>query len=371
MADPLVTYRELAAMARGEAAELARETIARLYMELAAVLVRLDAEALRNPGSLSAERAAALLRSLERYREALVERFTIELTAAASRAIGLGPAAQARALRAAEALAGVTTGASFDEVPRRAVEALMARRQLAGRYGLASYSDLFRTVSERMVENLGREVDRLLTSAVARGISTERATTELAAILAKNDPPLLRAIERLGARGGLSTRVGRLQDLPDPDTLAEARQLMAKARRVARTEIIESFRQGDRAASAESPVVRGLRWTLSSNHGAPCACEVYARLDLHGLGPGVFYPETAPAAPHPHCACYFAHVLRPPAEWDEPKATPQRPRRIDRASVEALMPDRTERYVRTVIEAARSGLSLAHQHGTETLKEAA
>src|SRR5690606_1824648 len=51
----------------------------------------------------------------------------------------------------------------------------------------------------------------------------------------------------------------------------------------------------------------------------------YARLDLYGLGEGVFPGGKLPVTPHPFCMCVPIPVLRPESEWGRPKPEASRP----------------------------------------------
>jgi len=77
------------------------------------------------------------------------------------------------------------------------------------------------------------------------------------------------------------------------------------AERIARTEIARSSFDGYFAKSYNDPDVAYTRWNLSSNHPYFDICDLHARADIFGLGPGVYPKEAFPRYPaHPHCRCY-------------------------------------------------------------------
>lgn len=383
MPDPLLTYQEIVARSRAEAARLTEATLDALRIEFVRMLARIERE--MEAGVISAERAEGLARALRAEIERLGGQMALVFNRYAVAAVRLGPRSHEEALDRVRSLAaeiaGVEVTASFEAVPRRAVEAIMARRQLASRYGVTSYSGFFRAVSERAVAGLGEQVDEMLTSAIARGVDNRRFSLELAEAMASGDPALRAKLREIAPRGSVLRSVRKAYEAGElSPELDEARKLMHKAQRVARTEIISAHRESDRAASAASPVVKALRFRLSGSHPLPDVCDLLATQDLHGLGPGLYHPDNAPSLPHPHCQCYWGYELRPPAEWNDPKPEATPPRPIDRSAVKRMLEERgggeqSDAYVRSQMKAAREVLSAAHaahrRHSTAPVSEAA
>src|SRR5690606_768780 len=73
---------------------------------------------------------------------------------------------------------------------------------------------------------------------------------------------------------------------------------------IARTEANAAFLAGEIERAKATPWVAGIKWHLSASHRRPCECEVLARQDLYGLGPGVYPPDRMPDIPHPSCHCF-------------------------------------------------------------------
>jgi hypothetical protein len=65
--------------------------------------------------------------------------------------------------------------------------------------------------------------------------------------------------------------------------------------RLARTEIMEAYREAAIENARNSPWIWGLRWELSNSHKDLCECD-----DYDGQ---VFAPDDVPMYPHPQCAC--------------------------------------------------------------------
>lgn len=367
MPDPLATYQEIVARSRAEAARLTEATLDALRVEYARMLVRIERELA--DGVISEVRALGLARALRAEIDRLGEQVADVIHRAAVASVQLGPGTHAEALRLAARAAGVQVTASFEAVPRRAIEAIIARRQFATRYGVDSYSGFFRAVSERAVAGLGRQVDEMLTSAVARGVSSRRLSLELAEAMAAGDPALAARLREIAPSGSVLRSVRRAYEAGElSPKLDEARKLMHKAQRVARTEVIDAYRTGNAAAASASPVVGAMVWTLSGSHSVPCECEALARLNLYGLGEGAFLPEHYPSAPHPHCACYARYKLRPPQEWSTPRPSVSTPTVPPAAEIQAQW-DSTPKWAARVRTNVERGTTVAYRTPHPTPQE--
>ena len=329
------SYRQFVAAARASTLQLTRRALAELateYARLMAVLVEEAERATPQRSDRLIQRSRAANQALARVRSRIL---ALETDAErAARIMGDGHS-QAVELAARDFSAGTRAGrgvavsASFESVPERAVEALLKRRQLAHSYGLASYSQLFRSVGDSATEGVLESIDRQLVQGVARGADSRTVAREIARELTDGKPGLRRAVERLSPslRRTGATLSGRGAAVAlESDELAAAKELLTRARRIARSEILGAQLEADRLAQHLSPVVRATRWRLSGNHPpSGCECEVFARTDLYGLGTGVFPTNALPSRPHPNCGCSLEAVTRGPSEWDAPKPVADRP----------------------------------------------
>lgn len=96
----------------------------------------------------------------------------------------------------------------------------------------------------------------------------------------------------------------------------------AKAKRLARTEIMNAAWEASQNSANRSPVVAGIQWNTSANHAQVMGwdvCDIFAEQDLFGLGPGIYPPNRIPPRPHPNDRCFMTEVLRPIEAWDTPK----------------------------------------------------
>lgn len=61
------------------------------------------------------------------------------------------------------------------------------------------------------------------------------------------------------------------------------------------------------------------KWRLASRHPVEDICNMYAKADLWGLGPGIFPKDKCPALPlHPHCLCNLRPVYAAETEGMTP-----------------------------------------------------
>jgi len=328
-----------------------------LYVEFAQMLVRIDREA--GTGIITAERAEALRRSILTEMARFGIRLEAQLIAGTNLAAEAAAAAHGEALQAAARAAGVTISHSFASVPRRALENMMMRRGLdiisdrgRGGVGRGGLSGTFETLVRRRIRNLQPDVDRILTSAVARGQSAGRLTKELALTMSRDDPALSLALERIGARGSRLNRLlheGKLDEITD---VPEIRRLLYDARRIAVSEPLHAFHESNIQGMVESPVVKLVKWSVSGRHGglhsSPDSCDAFADADIYGFGAGLYHPGQAPSLAHPHCACTLQAVVARPAEWGDPKPPMQPLKTISEDGMKSILgEDATEAYVKS------------------------
>jgi hypothetical protein len=76
------------------------------------------------------------------------------------------------------------------------------------------------------------------------------------------------------------------------------------ALRVFRTEMNRAYGEAYRAAGFGHPDVIGMRFVLSPNHPRPDICDMHAKANLYGLGPGVYPPGKSPWPAHPNTISY-------------------------------------------------------------------
>jgi len=221
-------------------------------------------------------------------------------------------------------ITGLSVTANFAQVPEATAEFMLQRRGIWG-------SKNYQTLIGRGLQQMGGEVDRFLNSAISRGVSAERASQELAGMIARNDPRMLGLINQGRLRKSAIRSALRNAEI-DLDTFKKARTTLSDARRIMVTEINTAFREADLLAGYQSPVVGYKRWRVSGRHfglpSSPDVCSLYYESDLFGQGQGVFPILNLPSTPHPNCGCFQQDIMRPPNEWQQPKPPAQEPPRI-------------------------------------------
>lgn len=286
-------------------------------------------------GAIGAARAA----QLERQVRAMLRSYRAGVVATTDGAISL--TMERIVTLHAEATTGIlgTSGAALDLAaiePR--VLAVMASVRRA---------ETFVSLLDYRLDLIMGEVDNLLRSAVARGVSSGRASVDMARLLASGNRRMETALRKLPRTFGGSLDKVRLgaKDFSrygiDRRDTRSLRTLLYDSRRIVRSETMNTMRETNAVALNDSPVVEAGRWQTSGNHPEEDECDELARADAFGLGPGFYPPDQWPFAPHPHCGCYQAGVkLRSPTEWSTPKPThvvdPSRLRGVEPKALAAI-----------------------------------
>lgn len=122
-----------------------------------------------------------------------------------------------------------------------------------------------------------------------------------------------RAVEA-GLAGGASALdiAKRVKSMINPSTPGG---VTFAARRLARTEINNTFHAQTILDNEDKPWNTGMRWRLSGSHAVPDECDEYGQQE-NGMGPGVFPVHQVPAKPHPQCFCYVTPETLTAAQFD-------------------------------------------------------
>ena len=83
----------------------------------------------------------------------------------------------------------------------------------------------------------------------------------------------------------------------------------ANAKRVMRTEINRAHGEAYMGGAFEHPDVIGTRFLLSPNHPKPDICDMHARVNRYGLGPGVYPKDKNPWPAHPNTLSFVEVVF--------------------------------------------------------------
>jgi hypothetical protein len=150
---------------------------------------------------------------------------------------------------------------------RDAIERAVGR--LAGRAVVSLSTRVYRNQ-----QLMAGQVDRLINSALARGLGPREMAAEARKFILPNVP------------GGVSY----------------------SALRLGRTEVNNSFHAATAAYYEDNPFVPGMKWNLSGSHPHSDICDEYAAENHDRMGSGVFRTDNVPPKPHPQCFCYVIPV---------------------------------------------------------------
>ena len=151
------------------------------------------------------------------------------------------------------------------------------------------------------------------TTAIARHASIPR--DEILKML----KPIRRQIEK-GTTAGMRAAYSQLVDaLEDQNEKALNKAIYAAtqertryfADRIARTEMARAYQDGFLLKWDNNDDCVAYQWKLSGRHPRYDICDLYAKANLYGMGPGIFPKDKVPRLPaHPHCMCFFKPVIR-------------------------------------------------------------
>lgn len=83
------------------------------------------------------------------------------------------------------------------------------------------------------------------------------------------------------------------------------------ADRIARTEMARAYQDGFLLRWDNNDDCVAYQWRLSGRHPRYDICDLYAKANLYGMGPGIFPKDKVPRLPaHPHCMCFLKPVIR-------------------------------------------------------------
>ena len=151
------------------------------------------------------------------------------------------------------------------------------------------------------------------TTAIARRASIPR--DEILKML----KPIRRQVAK-GTTAGMRAAYSQLVDaLEDQNEKALNKAIYAAtqertryfADRIARTEMARAYQDGFLLKWDNNDDCVAYQWKLSGRHPRYDICDLYAKANLYGMGPGIFPKDKVPRLPaHPHCMCFLKPVIR-------------------------------------------------------------
>lgn len=153
------------------------------------------------------------------------------------------------------------------------------------------------------LDNHAREVvSSEIQRAVVQGHSASQAARNLLA-RGLNIPPEL-------ARKMTAAQWDKIYREIDNGLFSGEGSAYSNARRVMRTEINRAHGQAYQAAAFDHPDVIGTRFLLSPRHPRTDICDMHARVNRYGLGPGVYPEGKNPWPAHPNTLSFTEVVFR-------------------------------------------------------------
>ncbi len=153
----------------------------------------------------------------------------------------------------------------------------------------------------RLDHNARTKVGAAVQQAVVKGYSASQAVQEF---LARGEaiPPEIAAKTQAAAADTVAEAAGAAL-LKDPEGA------YAHAMRVFRTEINRAHGNAYRAGAEQTPGAIGTQFNLSPRHPRRDICDMYAKANLYGLGPGVYPHGKSPWPAHPNTLSFETIVF--------------------------------------------------------------
>lgn len=296
-ADQLTRTGIKAAIRRGEQA--AQAQMHRMDAEVQAELVALYAQARASieqrindagleSGVVRLAMLQGLLRDVDRILDTLAQSQDDLLATHLHRAAEIGEAAVLGSPQVA-----VAAQASPGTVVSDAVRTV---RTFIAEDGL-QLSDRIWRVNQGARERIGRAI----TSAVVQGQSAVEAAQQF---LARGEPVPADVQTKMNA-----AQAQRLARTAGRALAVDEGNAMAHALRVFRTEINRAHGTAWQTAALSVDGVVGTRFVLSPDHPRVDICDLHARVNLYGLGPGVYPPGKSPWPAHPNTLSFEVAVF--------------------------------------------------------------
>ena len=140
---------------------------------------------------------------------------------------------------------------------------------------------------------------------VERSVMTGQSASQAAAEFMSSGQPVPKAVLNninLANGDALASAAGR-------DFMTGEGNAYGNALRVFRTEINRAHILAYRNAAFEDDSIIGTKFLLSSNHRVKDICDMHARANVYGLGPGVYPRDKSPLPAHPNTLSYETVVF--------------------------------------------------------------
>lgn len=190
---------------------------------------------------------------------------------------------------------------------------------LVGQYAGLGAATTWKTLVRDDAARAAAEADALIVQALTAGVGPEELGRRLRRYVqgSQTFAALFRDVE---TPDGTTVRLD-LRRLPAA-LRGAGRKVDYQARRIAFTELHNARAEAEVQYFRVDPLVAAVRWQLSPDRGTqvlPDECDLLAKADWYGLGPGIYPVTHVPAPPHPFDRCERMPVARTWAGREEPK----------------------------------------------------
>jgi hypothetical protein len=171
-------------------------------------------------------------------------------------------------------------------------------------------SDTWRTILSDRVRLAAREAEGILLEGLIADVSPETLARRLRPYV-EGSAEVRQVLRELPTRDG-GTATLDLRRVP-PEARGAARQMRYNAERIAFSEVHNARAEAERRHFLADDAIVATRWELAPDRGTqtvPDVCDILARGDFYGWGPGIYPVAKTPTSPHPFDRCERFPLVR-------------------------------------------------------------
>lgn len=192
---------------------------------------------------------------------------------------------------------------------------------LLGAYESVGAAQNWRTLLRGHISDAATEANTIVRTSMQQGVGFEELERRMRRYVVGSEE-FDDAFSKVKTTTGEFTKID-LREIPQ-DARKAAGQMRFNSRRIAWSEMRNARHEAEVQHMLRDPLIKGVKWRLSPTHDHTDSCDMLARANWYGLGPGVYPVNRVPPPPHPMDACENMSVGRDASKMGDPKPDPNR-----------------------------------------------